>query len=216
MRARLRHVSWQGSRNATARFRPRTSPAWRPCGTPSPARTPTGCAGWAACSETGAPAWASGSTGPPQSVSSLHRSSSACRSPGGSRPARGRVCRCSGPSSFAPPDDGSSRGAGSVPPRASEPAVIVCRTLGPIEVTVDGEPAPPELLWRKHLALLVYLARSPRQTRSREHLTALLWADRSEAAARHSLSEALRVLRRHAGSAGVEVTVGQVGLAPGT
>ena len=93
--------------------------------------------------------------------------------------------------------------------------MIVCRTLGPIEVTVDGEPAPPELLWRKHLALLVYLARSPRQTRSREHLTALLWADRTEAAARHSLSEALRVLRRHAGPAAVEVTVGQVGLAAG-
>ena len=93
--------------------------------------------------------------------------------------------------------------------------MIVCRTLGPIEVTVDGEPAPPELLWRKHLALLVYLARSPRQTRSREHLTALLWADRTEAAARHSLSEALRVLRRHAGPASVEVTVGQVGLAEG-
>jgi DNA-binding SARP family transcriptional activator len=93
--------------------------------------------------------------------------------------------------------------------------VIACRTLGPIEVTVDGAPAPPELLWRKHLALLVYLARSPRQTRSREHLIGLLWADRSEAAARHSLSEALRVLRRHAGAAAVEVTVGQVGLAPG-
>jgi DNA-binding SARP family transcriptional activator len=93
--------------------------------------------------------------------------------------------------------------------------VIVCRTLGPIEVTVDGEPAPPELLWRKHLALLIYLARSPRQTRSREHLIALLWADRSEAAARHSLSEALRVLRRHAGPEAVEVTVGQVGLAEG-
>ena len=59
--------------------------------------------------------------------------------------------------------------------------MIVCRTLGPVEVTVDGEPAPPELLWRKHLALLVYLARSPRQTRSRDHLTALLWADRNEA-----------------------------------
>jgi len=93
--------------------------------------------------------------------------------------------------------------------------VIVCRTLGPVEVTVDGEPAPPELLWRKHLALLVYLARSPRQTRSRDHLTALLWADRNEAAARHSLSEALRVLRRHAGAEALEVAVGQVGLAPG-
>ena len=77
--------------------------------------------------------------------------------------------------------------------------MIVCRTLGPIEVTVDGAPAPSELLWRKHLALLVYLARSPRQTRSREHLIGLLWADRTELAARHSLSEALRVIRRHAG-----------------
>jgi DNA-binding SARP family transcriptional activator len=93
--------------------------------------------------------------------------------------------------------------------------VILCRTLGPIEVTVDGAPAPPELLWRKHLALLVYLARSPRQTRSREHLIGLLWADRTEAAARHSLSEALRVLRRYAGAGSVEVTVGQVGLGPG-
>jgi DNA-binding SARP family transcriptional activator len=91
--------------------------------------------------------------------------------------------------------------------------VITCRTLGPIEVTVDGEPAPSEMLWRKHLALLIYLARSPRQTRSRDHLTGLLWADRSEPAARHSLSEALRVLRRHAGPAAIEVSVGQVGLA---
>lgn len=93
--------------------------------------------------------------------------------------------------------------------------MIVCRTLGPIEVTVDGAPAPPEMLWRKHLALLVYLARSPRQTRSREHLIGLFWADRTEAAARHSLSEALRVIRRHAGQLAVEVTVGQIGLAGG-
>jgi DNA-binding SARP family transcriptional activator len=90
--------------------------------------------------------------------------------------------------------------------------VIVCRTLGPVEVIVDGAPAPPELLWRKHLALLIYLARSPRRTRSREHLIGLLWADRTEAAARHSLSEALRVIRRYAGQVSVEVTVGQVGL----
>jgi len=93
--------------------------------------------------------------------------------------------------------------------------VILCRTLGPIEVTVDGAPAPSELLWRKHLALLVYLARSPRQTRSREHLIGLLWADRTELAARHSLSEALRVIRRHAGHEAVEVTVGHVGLTEG-
>ena len=63
----------------------------------------------------------------------------------------------------------------------SEPPVIVCRTLGPIEVTVDGAPASAELLWRKHLALLIYLARSARRTRSREHLIGLLWADRTDA-----------------------------------
>jgi DNA-binding SARP family transcriptional activator len=92
--------------------------------------------------------------------------------------------------------------------------VILCRTLGPVEVSVDGGPAPPELLWRKHLALLVYLARSPRRTRSREHLIGLLWGDRSETAARHSLSEALRVIRRHAGEPAVDPAAGQVRLAP--
>ena len=93
--------------------------------------------------------------------------------------------------------------------------MIVCRTLGPLEVIVDGIPAPPELLWRKHVALLVYLARSPRRARSRDHLIGLLWADRTDASARHSLSEALRVVRRHAGQEAVEVTVGHVGLADG-
>ncbi len=90
--------------------------------------------------------------------------------------------------------------------------MILCRTLGPVELSVDGGPAPPELLWRKHLALLVYLARSPRRGRSRAHLIGLLWGDKTEAAARHSLSEALRVIRHHAGEGSVEVTVGQVRL----
>ena len=92
--------------------------------------------------------------------------------------------------------------------------MILCRTLGPVELSVDGGPAPPELLWRKHLALLVYLARSPRRGRSREHLIGLLWGDRSEVSARHSLSEALRVIRHHAGEGSVEVKVGQVRLHP--
>ena len=93
--------------------------------------------------------------------------------------------------------------------------MILCRTLGPIEVTLDGGPAPAELLWRKNLALMIYLARSPRRARSRDHLVGLLWGDRSEAAARHSLSEALRVIRRHAGEAAVEATGGQIRLAAG-
>jgi DNA-binding SARP family transcriptional activator len=93
--------------------------------------------------------------------------------------------------------------------------VILCHALGPIEVTLDGNPAPADLLWRKNLALLIYLARSPRRTRSRDHLVGLLWGDRSETAARHSLSEALRVIRRYAGEASVETSGGQVRLAPG-
>ena len=96
------------------------------------------------------------------------------------------------------------------------PAVVIgCRTLGSVFLTVDGVPAPPELLWRKHLALLVYLARSPHLSRSRDHLIGLLWGDRPEAAARHSLSEALRVIRRYAGQEALDVSVGQIGLASG-
>lgn len=94
--------------------------------------------------------------------------------------------------------------------------MIQCNVLGPVAVSVDGAPAPPELLWRKHLAVLIYLARAPRRTHTRDHLSGLLWADKPEAAARHSLNEALRVLRRVAGDAAVETRVDQVTLAPET
>src|SRR3989441_33521 len=91
---------------------------------------------------------------------------------------------------------------------------VFCRVLGPVRVTVAGADAPAELLWRKHVALLVYLARSPRKSRTREHLIGLLWSDRDERQARHSLSEALRVLRRALGEKGVVADVDQVRLAP--
>ena len=90
---------------------------------------------------------------------------------------------------------------------------LAVRVLGPARVTVDDAPAPPELLWRKHLALLVYLARSARKSRTREHLVGLLWSDRDEKQARHSLSEALRVLRQVLGDAAVQADVDQVRLA---
>ncbi len=77
--------------------------------------------------------------------------------------------------------------------------MIRVETLGPVGVTVGGAPAPAELLWRKHLALLVYLARSPKLRRSRAHLIGLLWPDKDESSARHSLNEALRVVRRATG-----------------
>lgn len=85
--------------------------------------------------------------------------------------------------------------------------MIEIKTLGPIEIEVDGQEPPRELLWRKNLALLLYLARSPGRRRSREHLIGLLWGDKPDASARHSLNEALRVLRK-AGEDGLIESVG--------
>ena len=68
--------------------------------------------------------------------------------------------------------------------------MIVCRTLGPVSVEVDGAGAPSELMWRKNIALLVYLARSPKRARTRDHLIGLLWGDKPEDDARHSLNQA--------------------------
>jgi len=93
--------------------------------------------------------------------------------------------------------------------------MITVRTLGPIDVACDGAAPPPELLWRKHLALLVYLARSPRRARTREHLVGLLWGDRPDAAARHSLREAIRILRRCLGEDGVDTAGDDLRLAEG-
>ena len=92
--------------------------------------------------------------------------------------------------------------------------MIVVRALGPADVRVDGAAAPAELLWKKNLALLVYLARSPKRLRTREHLVGLLWADKPEKDARHSLNEAVRVLRQSAGG-GLESDAAQVRVAPG-
>ncbi len=93
--------------------------------------------------------------------------------------------------------------------------MIRCRTLGPVAIDVGGHAPPPELLWRKNVALLVYLARSARRTRTREHLVGLLWPEKDERAARHSLNEALRTLRRALGGAAIDASAGQIRLAPG-
>lgn len=73
--------------------------------------------------------------------------------------------------------------------------------FGPPELKVGGAPAPPELMWRKHFGLLVYLARSPGRTRRRDHLVGLLWPEKDEVLARHSLNEACRAIRRVVGEA---------------
>jgi DNA-binding SARP family transcriptional activator len=74
--------------------------------------------------------------------------------------------------------------------------VIHIDALGPLDVVVDDTPPPRELLWRKNLGLLLYLARSRDQRRPRDRLTGMLWGDKPDADARHSLNEALRVIRK--------------------
>ena len=93
--------------------------------------------------------------------------------------------------------------------------MIIVRALGPVEVSVNGGKAPPALLWSKHLALLVYLARSPKRARTREHLVGLLWTDKPEHDARHSLNEAVRQWRKAIGIGGLESDAAQVRLLPG-
>lgn len=77
--------------------------------------------------------------------------------------------------------------------------MIVIHALGPLEVSVNGGAPPSELLWKKNIALLVYLARSPKRVRTREHLVGLLWGDKADEKARRSLNEALSELRRFGG-----------------
>jgi len=92
--------------------------------------------------------------------------------------------------------------------------MIACRLLGPVELTVDGDAPPAELLWKKNLALLLYLGLSSRQARSREHLVGLFWGDKPEAAARHSLNEALRVIRRAVGEGALHTDATSIRLEP--
>ena len=92
--------------------------------------------------------------------------------------------------------------------------MISLKTLGPLEVRVDGTQPPRELLWRKNLALLLYLVRSPDRRRTREHLVGVFWGDKPDSSARHSLNEALRVIRKSAGE-DLLLSIGdQVALAP--
>jgi len=93
--------------------------------------------------------------------------------------------------------------------------MIVCRTLGPVSVEVDGAGAPTELMWRKNIALVVYLARSPKRARSRDHLIGVFWGDKPQDDARHSLNQALGTLRPYMGEGGLDSDAAQVRLNPG-
>lgn len=88
---------------------------------------------------------------------------------------------------------------------------LIC--FGVPVVRVDGADPPPDVLWRKHHALLVYLALSPGMERSRNHLMGTFWAEKSQEKARHSLNEAVRRLRTGLGAARLVSHGDMIGLA---
>ncbi len=75
---------------------------------------------------------------------------------------------------------------------------LIC--LGVPQVRVAGAEPPSDVLWRKHHALMVYLAMSPGKERSRDHIMGILWPDKPQDKARHSLNEAVRRLRTGLGA----------------
>src|SRR5262245_15926596 len=77
--------------------------------------------------------------------------------------------------------------------------MIRLQTLGTLDVTVNGAAAPAELLWKKNIGLLLYLARAPKHRCTREQLIGLFWPDKNDTAARQSVREAVRVLRHYVG-----------------
>src|SRR4029077_4548998 len=81
----------------------------------------------------------------------------------------------------------------------TELAPLELQCFGVPTARLAGGPAPPEVLRRKHLALLVYLALSPNRRRTRTHLVGVLWPETDDSRARHSLNEAIRRLRAHVG-----------------
>lgn len=88
--------------------------------------------------------------------------------------------------------------------------VIDVGLLGPIKIAVNGAPPPPEALWRKHLAVALYLWVHSERPVPRDRLLGLLWPESDESSARHSLNEALRVLRLAYGREGLESTAESV------
>ena len=89
--------------------------------------------------------------------------------------------------------------------------------IGPPTARVGGAEPSSDILWRKHLALLIYLALSPEHTRSRDHLIGLLWPEKPLDKARHSLNEAIRRFRaalgdRRVATKGDRITLNPVAL----
>lgn len=69
------------------------------------------------------------------------------------------------------------------------------RLLGGLEFC-DADGGELKLATRKARALLAYLVVEPGRWHTRERLTGLLWSDRQQAQARHSLTQALGTIRK--------------------
>src|SRR5258705_5433223 len=80
------------------------------------------------------------------------------------------------------------------------PPQLGLQCFGAPNARLDGSAAPPQVLWHKHFALLIYLALSPNRTRARTHLYSLLWPDKPEDQARQSLNTAVSRLRLDLGA----------------
>lgn len=76
--------------------------------------------------------------------------------------------------------------------------MLFLTTLGTLRLDKDGSPVTGAAAQRLRLALLAVLAASPRGV-SRETLAALLWGERDEERARHSLEQALYGIKRSLG-----------------
>jgi TolB-like protein/DNA-binding SARP family transcriptional activator/Tfp pilus assembly protein PilF len=82
-------------------------------------------------------------------------------------------------------------------------AWIDLRLLGGFEARLKSGPAL-DLRTRKGELLLAYLALSPHKAFPRDKLTALLWSDRSDDQARHSLRQTLTVIRNELGGSEIQ------------
>ena len=94
------------------------------------------------------------------------------------------------------------------------PPVISIHVLGAPVVRRPQGPVSGRAAHRRRLALLAILAAARGRPVGRERVIGLLWAENSADAARHSLSEALYVLRKDLGDEAFLVLGDEVGLDP--
>jgi len=93
---------------------------------------------------------------------------------------------------------------------------MVLRLLGGLDLVVDTGATPTILRQPKRVALLAYLAAGPKAGyRRRDSLIGLFWPDSDPESARHSLRQALYVLRKGIGSSAIRTRGDEeVGLDP--